>query len=202
MKRFLVPLVGALASSLGVALRLARALGAAPLRLGRLASLRSRVDGTVPVTTQFDGPVRSSGRVRLELGEHCRLGRDLFLETCEGGVIRIGAHSRINTGCFIVSYAEITIGRDCLIGEYVGVRDADHGLAVDRPIREQPHSGRPIRIGDGAWIGRGAVLLKGVTIGPGAIVAANSVVTRDVAALAIVAGAPARLIRSRGQGTP
>jgi acetyltransferase-like isoleucine patch superfamily enzyme len=167
------------------------------LRFWRLASLKSRVDGIVPVTTQFDGAVETGGRVRLELGEHCRFGRRAFLETCEGGVIRIGDHVRINAGTFIVSYAEIVIGRDALIGEYVSLRDADHGLATDRPIRAQPHSAKPIHVGEGAWIGRGAVVLKGVTIGAGAVVAANSVVTRDVPPMTIVAGAPARELRAR-----
>ncbi len=196
-RRILLLLVSAASQLLALAIRLAEAPARPLLRLWRLARLRARVEGTVPVTTQFDGPVETGGRVRLELGEHCRMGRRVYLETCDGGSIHVGAHVRINAGTFIVSYAEVRIGRDCLVGEYVSIRDADHGFATDRPIRQQPHSARPIRIGDGAWIARGAVVLKGVTIGEGAIVAANSVVTKDVPPMAIVAGAPARVIGSR-----
>jgi acetyltransferase-like isoleucine patch superfamily enzyme len=166
------------------------------VRLVRLASLRQRVDGDVPVSTQFDGPVYSAGRIRISLGEHCRLGRGVFLETC-GGHIRLGSHVRINTGCIVVSYASVEIGNDCLIGEYVSIRDADHGMADDALIRTQPHVSAPIVIGDNVWIARGSVILKGVTIGEGAVVAANSVVNRDVPAGAIVGGAPARVIKTR-----
>ncbi len=190
--------VGAFASLLALFVRVGGSVGAPFLRFWRLASLRARADGIVPVTTQFDGAVEGAGRVRLEVGEHCRIGRRVFLETCDGGVIRIGDNVRINSGTFLVSYAEIVIGPDCLIGEYVSLRDADHGLDADRPIRLQAHAASPIRLGQGVWIGRGAVVLKGVTIGDGAVVAANSVVTRDVRPMAIVAGVPAREIRQRG----
>jgi acetyltransferase-like isoleucine patch superfamily enzyme len=189
--------VSGLAAAAALTIRLIRSAGAPPARFWRLASLRAVVDGDVPVTTQFDGPVETGARLRLELGPRCRLGRRVFMETCEEGRIRLGANVRVNAGTFIVSYAEITVGRDSLIGEYVSLRDADHGLGTDRPIRLQPHTASPIRIGEGVWIGRGAVILKGVTIGAGAVVAANSVVTRDVRPLAIVAGVPARELRLR-----
>lgn len=193
--------VGGVASALGVAIRAGAAAAAPFRRLLRLASLRGRVDGVVPVTTQFDGDVESDGPVRLQLGAHCRFGRRVYLETTEGGVIRLGDHVRVNAGTFIVAYAEVSIGRDTLIGEYVSIRDADHGVEAGVLIRDQPHAARPIRIGEGVWIGRGAVVLKGVTIGDGAVVAANSVVTKDVRPMAIVAGVPARELKLRGGKT-
>ncbi|WP_232288222.1 acyltransferase [Anaeromyxobacter sp. K] len=200
-RRLAVGMVGGVATLLALLLRVAEPAVAPLQRLWRLARLRARVDGTVPVTTQFDGAVETGGRLRLELGEHCRLGRRVFLETCEGGRIQLGAHVRINAGAFIVAYSEISIGRDALIAEYVSIRDADHGLAADGLVRTQPHTSRPIHIGEGAWIGRGAVVLKGVSIGAGAVVAANSVVTKDVRPMAIVAGVPAKEIRLR-DGAP
>ena len=189
--------VAALSTVVALALRVAQTLAPPVARFWHLASLKSRTEGTVPVTTQFDGAVESAGRLRLEIGEHCRFGRRVFLETCEGGVIRMGTNVRINSGTFIVAYAEVSIGRDSGVGEYVSIRDADHGLAADRPFREQSHSVSRIQIGEGVWIGRGAVILKGVTIGDGAVVAANSVVVRNVRPMTIVAGAPAREIRER-----
>lgn len=174
----------------------ARPLG----RLAHLVSLRARVVGTIPATTQFDGPVRSGGsRIRLRLGEHCRLGREVFFDTPEHGCITIGAHTRINSGTTIVAYHSMQIGSDCLIGEFVTIRDANHGTAPGEPMRIQPHDGAAVTIGNDVWIARGAVILKGVTIGDGAVVAANSVVTRDVAPGTIVGGVPARLIRARGE---
>jgi acetyltransferase-like isoleucine patch superfamily enzyme len=167
-------------------------------RVWRVAWLRSQSDGAIPISTQFDGPVHTAGRVRLDLGDHCRLGRETFFETC-GGSIRLGERVRINAGGVFVSYASVTIGNDCLIGEYVSVRDADHGTQPGTPMRTQPHVSAPIVIGDNVWIARGAVILKGVTIGSGAVVAANSVVNRDVEADSIVGGVPARLLRMRSQ---
>jgi acetyltransferase-like isoleucine patch superfamily enzyme len=195
-------LLDAFASVLAPLTRGADALGRAPARLWRLASLRARLkDGAIPTTTQFDGPVQTAGGVRLTLGAHCRLGRDVFFET-PGGSIRAGAHVRINRGTLIVSYASIEIGSDVLIGEYASIRDADHGMEVlspPVPMRLQAHRAAPIRIEDGAWIARGVCVLKGVTIGAGAVVAANSVVTKDIPPMAIAGGIPARVLKFRGQ---
>ena len=169
-----------------------------PLRLWRLASLRAKADGAIPVSTQFDGPAHASERVRLTMGEHCRLGRDVYFETTDGGRIVVGNNVRINTGALLASHASIVIGDDCLIGEYVSLRDSNHGTAPDQPMRKQAHTSAPIVVGHNVWIARGVVILQGVTIGDGAIVAANSVVNRDVPAGAIFGGVPAKLIKMRG----
>jgi acetyltransferase-like isoleucine patch superfamily enzyme len=118
-------------------------------------------------------------------------------------VISLGRHMRVNAGTMLVSYAEITIGDHCLIGEYVSIRDADHGTAPGSLMRVQPHVSVPIRIGEDVWIARGVVVLKGVSIGDGSIIAANSVVTKDVPAGVIAGGVPARIIKVRsGRETP
>lgn len=176
-------------------------------RLARLARLRAETVGPIPPTTQLDGVVVGVGkredgsrcRARVALGERCRLGRGVYLETTGEGKITLGENVRVNAGCFIVSYEEVSIGRDCLIGEYVSIRDADHGIEPDRPIRTQPHISAPIEIGRDVWIARGSVILKGVRIGDGAVVAANSVVTKDAPSMAVVGGVPARVIKWRGQ---
>lgn len=175
----------------------ARAALEMPLRLWRLASLRSRVRGTVPASTQFDGPTRTAGRPALELGPRCRLGHGVFFETGPGATIRIGENTRVNAGTFIVAHESIRIGRDGLIGEHVSIRDADHGTSPGTPMKEQPHAARAIEIEDDVWIARGVAVLKGVRIGRGAVVAANSVVTKDVPPGAIVGGVPARILKMR-----
>ncbi len=182
---------------LAVGMTLVRPLTVWPLRLFRLARLRSLVTGHIPRTTQFDGRIRVEGKPRFEVGEYCRLGHNVFLETQEDGAIQLGTNVLLNTGCVVVSYSRITIGNDSLVGEYVTIRDANHGIALNGLIRLQPHDTSPITIGNDVWIGTGATILCGVTIGDGAVVAANSVVTKNVPPMTVVAGSPAAPIKKR-----
>lgn len=170
------------------------------VRLWRLAWLRAQIRGHVPVSTQFDGPVTASGKGRLRVGVRCRLGRDVHFDTGDMGHITLGQRVRINAGSIVAAASSITIGDDALIGEYVSIRDANHGIADGALIRSQPLKSDPICIGRGAWIGRGCCILKGVTIGDGAVIGANSVVTRDVPPGSIHAGVPARQIGTRREG--
>lgn len=97
----------------------------------------------------------------------------------------------INERSQILSYSQIEIGSDCAIGCDVIIRDYDfHRLDV-----ESYEVSKPIHIGNHVWIGQRAMILKGVTIGDGAVVAAGAVVTHNVPANCIVAGVPARIIR-------
>mgnify|MGYP006304712499 CR=1 FL=1 len=171
--------------------------GAMAARLWRLAWVRSRLRGPVPPSTQFDGRVHISGTGRVLFGDTCRLGRDVEIETWEEGRIVLGDRVRINSRSLLVSYTEIRVGDGCLIGEQVSIRDADHGVEPNIPVRLQAHRSEPITIGSEVWIARGVVVLKGVTIGAGAVIGANAVVTRDVPAGAIALGVPARVVRQR-----
>lgn len=189
--------VGLLAGAIGAVLVCTRTISDPVRRLWRLASLRSQTRGIVPVTTQFDGPVDAIGGGVVELGDGCRLGRGVQLDTGDSGRIAIGAHVRINTGCVIASSSRITIGDDTLMGEYVSIRDSNHGTAREEAIRTQALTSADVSVGGDVWIGRGSCILSGVTIGDGAVVGANSVVTCDVPANAIFAGVPARQIGSR-----
>jgi acetyltransferase-like isoleucine patch superfamily enzyme/glycosyltransferase involved in cell wall biosynthesis len=194
------------ATLLAVIMRLIEPIFRLPRRFFHLAQLRAGIDGHAPATTQLAGKVRTTRRARVKLGPHCRLGRNVYLETKEQGSIELGAHVTVNSGCVIVSYANVRIGDHCLIGEYTSIRDANHGIATDQPMRMQDHVEAPIVIEDDVWIGRGAVILKGVRLGSGAVIGANSVVTHDVPPMAIVAGVPAKLLRQRtatdGTDTP
>ena len=187
------------ATLLAALIRPVRPILLMPSRFIRLARLRAGITGRAPVTTQLEGKVTTTPGTRVTMGRYCRLGRDLHLETQLQGSVELGSHVRVNTGCVIVSYAHVRIGDDCLIGEYVSIRDANHGTALGQPMRSQAHTSKPIVIDDDVWIGRGSVVLGGVHIGAGAVVAANSVVTGDVPPMAVVAGAPARVIRQRNE---
>lgn len=202
MRPAVAGLVGGTAAVLAWTLRGGEALVRLPLRLFRLASLKARCRGRVPATLRFDGPTHVVGRPSVHFGDYCRLGRDVVLETNGDARITLGEHVRVNGGSFLIAHAGITIGSHTLIGEHVSLRDADHGIRPDALIRTQPHRGSPIEIGEDVWIGRGAAVLKGVRIGRGAIIGANSVVTRDIPEMTIAAGVPARVLRRRGEAKP
>jgi len=108
-----------------------------------------------------------------------------------GANIRLGAGVFLNFNCVILDVVTVTIGDRTQIGPAVQIYAADHPRdAATR--RAGLEFGRPVRIGADVWIGGGAILLPGVTIGDGAIIGAGSVVTRDVAAGVTVMGNPAR----------
>lgn len=94
--------------------------------------------------------------------------------------------------------AGVTIGSNVMIAHHATIRDTNHGFAnLENPMKMQEIVSDPIVIKDDVWIGHGAVILKGVTIGSSAIIAAGAVVTKDVEPRAIVAGNPAKLIKYR-----
>jgi maltose O-acetyltransferase len=116
--------------------------------------------------------------------------------SCDYGYsIRIGKRAFINYNCVFLDCAPIEIGDDLQMAPAVQLYAATHPL--DRATRTAGiEYARPIRIGDGVWIGGGAIVLPGVTIGDGCVVGAGSVVTRDLPAGSLAVGNPARIIRS------
>lgn len=109
--------------------------------------------------------------------------------------IRIGNNFYMNSGCHVLG--DVTFGDDVMLGPKVIIWSRDHGMKPGIPMRSQPHTSRPIRVGNDVWIGAGAILLKGVTVEDGAVIAAGAVVTKSVPKGAIVAGNPAKIIRYR-----
>ena len=101
----------------------------------------------------------------------------------------------INSGCVFEDQGGVRIGDDCLIGHNTVLATLNHDLDPGRRADMHP---APIVLRDNVWIGSNVTVLAGVTIGPNAVVAAASVVTKDVPANAIVAGVPAKLIRMTG----
>ena len=141
----------------------------------------------------------------LAIGEHSLIGGRIAFDR-PGGIVTIGARSQVG-GSLLVCASRITIGDDVLISWDCTLDDHD-SHSLDWSKRRGDHmdwmAGRkdwthvataPVTVCDKAWIGVGVLILKGVTIGEGAVVAAGSVVTRDVAPWTLVAGNPARRIR-------
>jgi acetyltransferase-like isoleucine patch superfamily enzyme len=114
-----------------------------------------------------------------EFGKNLLLGQDLF----------------INVGCRFQDTGGITIGDGSLIGHGTTLTTLDHGIHPDRRADMQP---APILIGRKVWLGANVTVVPGVTIGDGAIVGAGAVVTKDVPPNTIVAGVPAKPLRTTG----
>ena len=111
-----------------------------------------------------------------------------------GGNIRIGHRAFVNYKCVFLDCALIEIGDDLQMGPAVQLYTCYHPL--ERHLRAAGlEAARPIRIGNGVWIGGGAIVLPGVAIGDGAVIGAGSVVTRDVPAGGLALGKPSRVVR-------
>lgn len=131
-----------------------------------------------------------------------------LLGTWNGAVIRspfhvdYGQHTHFEPGCFvnfncvILDVCTVTIGARTQIGPNVQILTADHPRDAETRARGLEW-GRPITIGADVWIGGGAIILPGVQVGEGAIIAAGAVVTRDVPPHTTVAGTPARVLEER-----
>ena len=127
----------------------------------------------------------------LELGEYVKICSGHRQTLISGwGRIRIGDRVFVNCGTVLLSVLEVTIGDDVALANEVYIMDSNsHG------VEGRPHVEAPVRIGDGTWVGARAMILPGVTIGKRVVVAAGSVVTRDVPDDVLVAGNPARVVR-------
>jgi acetyltransferase-like isoleucine patch superfamily enzyme len=156
---------------------------------------RLKLDGIA-----FIGPgvVLEVGKgARIELGRWSWVGHGTKLR-CHEGVISIGAKTVMGQECTISAFQHVKIGRECVIADRVMFIDFDHGVVeVERPIRLQGIYKRDVNVGNNVWIGYGACILRGVTVGDNAIIGTNAVVTKDVPPNAVVAGLPAKVIRMR-----
>lgn len=126
-----------------------------------------------------------------EVGEGCMIRPPFHLNY--GPTIRLGRRVFMNFGCVVLDAAPVVIGDNTMLGPGVQLLTPDH----DRdPVRRAAllETARPITIGRDVWIGGGAIVLPGVSIGDGAIIGAGAVVTKDVAGGARVVGNPARML--------
>ncbi len=141
---------------------------------------------------------RPRGRA-VHLGNHVYIFRDCILETGYDGSLIIDDSASIHPRCQINAYVDdIRIGKGVMLGPNCALYSYDHGIALEKPIREQPLQGKgAVVINDEAWLGVGVTVLGGVVIGKGAVIAAGSVVTLNVPENAIAAGIPAKVIGMR-----
>ena len=152
-----------------------------------------------------DGPLFLGRRLEIQIGRRgtVRFGRFAWIGDgtkirCHEGEVVIGAKTVFGQECTISAYKHVRFGEQCVIADRAMFIDFDHGVVdVERPIREQGIYKRDVDVGSNVWIGYNACVLRGVRVGDNSIIGANAVVTHDVPANAVVAGAPARIIRMR-----
>lgn len=143
--------------------------------------------------------IRLGEKARLRLGPNISICRGAYFSVWDNSYIEIGRGTYIGNDVFISSSLGLRIGEDGLIGLGTTVMDYDgHPIFLSDPSAEPVRGGHKakVTIGNRVWIGFRCMILKGVTIGDGAIIASHSVVTEDVPANAVVAGNPARIIRT------
>jgi len=178
--------------------------GRPTLRLGPASSLSHRAR-VLNASTTSDSIV---------VGSHCRIEGELFV-CAHGGSITIGDWCFIGPETRVWSARKLVIGNRVLVSHGCNIMDslthpidaaARHRHFQDIMLRGHPKDidldEQPVVIGDDAWIAAGAIILRGVNVGQGAIVAAGAVVTESVPAWTVVAGNPARVIRTLDQPTP
>ena len=125
-------------------------------------------------------------------------GDDVWLQPpffCDYGAnISLGKKCFFNFNCVVLDVCQVTIGDHTIFGPAAQIYTATH--PIDAVARRSQEFGKPISIGSDVWVGGGAIICPGVKIGDGSIIGAGSIVTRDVPAGVVVAGNPARVIRS------
>jgi acetyltransferase-like isoleucine patch superfamily enzyme len=115
-----------------------------------------------------------------------------------GEGIKIGNNVGIGEFAYLGGAGGLEIGDDCIVGQYFSCHPENHNYSdLVLPIRLQGTSRKGIKIGKNCWIGSKVTILDGVEIGEGCIIAAGSVVTKDVPSLAVVGGVPAKLLKLR-----
>ena len=142
-------------------------------------------------------------QIQIAKGAEVRFGRFTWIGDgtkirCHEGEVEIGSKTVFGQECTISAYRHVRIGDECVIADRAMFIDFDHAVTdVEAPIRKQGIYMRDVDVGSNVWIGYGACILRGVQVGDNAIVGTNAVVTKNVPANAVVAGAPAEVVRMR-----
>ncbi len=148
--------------------------------------------------------INALSRNGVRLGRNVSIGQNSIIE-CTGVIrelgegIEIGDNVGISPNAFIAVRGSISIGKNTIFGPGVSIHSENHCFSDRyRPIRTQGATREGIKIGKDCWIGSKAIILDGVNIGNGCIVAAGAVVNRDVPDYAVVGGVPAKFLKYRG----
>jgi acetyltransferase-like isoleucine patch superfamily enzyme len=147
------------------------------------------------------GKLRCNWPNKLILGNNCEMQDNVdfrFWQPFDNdSYIQIGENVFIGHACEFVCNSKVIIGNNCLIASKCTINDTGHEFNRNSYINLQPITSKEIILEDDVWIGTSCVILQGVTIGKGAVVAAGSVVNKSIAPYEVWAGVPARFIKKR-----
>ncbi|MEA2372943.1 MAG: hypothetical protein QOH12_3337 [Solirubrobacteraceae bacterium] len=137
------------------------------------------------------------GEGRLEIGKQVLFEPGVWITAPDLARVRIGGGTFLNQGVMIAAVELVEIGEHCMLANGCFVTDGAHRFDdPDRPVPWQGFTTKgPTRLGANVWLGANVVVTSGVTIGERCVIGANSVVTRDIPAFSIAAGAPAKVLR-------
>ncbi|GAB6900706.1 acyltransferase [Kineosporia succinea] len=113
-----------------------------------------------------------------------------------GATVKIGAGSTCETALVVAQGTDVIIGEDCMFSFSVEIRTTDTHAIYDIDSGNRINPDKPILIGDHVWLGKQAIVLKGASIGSGSVAGARAIVSGKVPPLSVVAGVPARVVRS------
>lgn len=150
-------------------------------------------------------PVNRNTRLRMQTGSRLLLESNIlicsgtYISIWPGKTLEIGENTIIGHECYLNTKSGLKIGKNCIVGQGTRIMDYDghpiFHLDSKTPLDRYGGATAPITIDDNVWIGFGVVIMKGVKIGTGSIIATNSWVTQDIKPNSFVAGSPARLIQ-------
>jgi acetyltransferase-like isoleucine patch superfamily enzyme len=137
----------------------------------------------------------------VEIADSVCISRSVHLASVEGFRMQIGPRSTLQDGCRL--YGEVAIGQRCILAPNIFISSGTHifeaspHLPIQVQERQAAPESKPVRIFSDCWLGINTVILRGVTVGRGCVVGANSVVTKDLLPYSVAAGNPAQVIRQR-----
>lgn len=145
---------------------------------------------------RIDRGVRISPYLQIRLGHNVILRKSVMLGG--RGLIEIGSNTILNEGVIIAANEKVSIGENCLFAPRAYILDVDHKFSDSEiPVSEQGYETSPVEIQSNGWVGANAVITRGVVLGKGCVVGANSVVTKSFQANSIIGGIPAKILRER-----
>lgn len=140
------------------------------------------------------------GAHAMRFGANVRINHAVHIACGTEGMFAIGDNSHIGRQSVVAAGGGVEIGRNCAISSHVSVFSVSNAPDGVSDVENRPRVQMPVRIGDGVFIGAGAVILPGVTIGPRAVIGAGAVVLRDVEAGSTIGGVPAKRLASTRKG--